>query len=213
MIRLTTPLLISLILFVPTFDCKLEFSGITFTNGRYCPNITLDSPVAHESLDHLRSTGANYVAVIVTQYQDTHQSTDIYPIYGEPVVCTDSDSYINCVTATPSQVTNAIDYIHALGLKVMLKPHVDLVNDMGYWRGNIGDGMSAQQWTQWFAAYEAFITLYARIAQNASVEMFSVSCELITASKQDTFWRQQILPAIKVWCVHSQHTYVALCVA
>ena len=178
-------------------NAKLQFSGITFTNGRYCPNVTLDSPVAQQSLNHLVTTGANYVAVIVTQYQDNHQSTNIYPIYNTPVVCTDSGTYINCITATESQLVNVINYIHGLGMKVLLKPHVDLVNDMNYWRGNIGDGMTTQQWQEWFNSYQKFITYYASIATNTSVELFSVSCELITASKQEQYWRNQIIPEIK----------------
>lgn len=170
---------------------------MTFTNGRYCPNVSLDSPVAQQSLNHLATTGANYVAVIVTQYQDNHTSTDIYPIYNTPIVCTNDGSYINCITATQTQLVNSINYIHSLGLKVLLKPHVDLVNDMNHWRGNIGDDMNQQQWQQWFNSYEKFITYYASIAANTSVELLSVSTELITASKQSDYWRKQIIPAIK----------------
>ena len=68
---------------------SFEQSGITFTNGKYCPNVTFDSPRALDSLrrrcdphtlisaapthhDHvlrLAATGATHVAVVVTQYQ------------------------------------------------------------------------------------------------------------------------------------------------
>merc|ERR1712228_702440 len=75
--------------------------------------------------------------------------------------------------------------------------HIDLVNDTGFWRGNIGNDMQSKQWEDWFNSYEIFITFYAEMAQNLSVELLSVSCELITASKQEMYWRNQIIPSIK----------------
>jgi len=46
----------------------MPMKGITFTGGRYCPNITIDSQDSFYSLRQLKSTGANYVALIVTEY-------------------------------------------------------------------------------------------------------------------------------------------------
>lgn len=177
---------------------KLEFSGITFTNGRYCPNVTLDSNIAYDSLLHLESTGANSVSVIVTQYQTNITSTNIYPIYGTPIPCTDGvNVIINCITATMNELVNVINYIHNnLHLKVMLKPHIDLINDPNHWRADIGTGMTSNQWNEWFISYTNFILYYATIAQNTSVELFSVSCELIEASKQETYWRN-LIPKIR----------------
>jgi hypothetical protein len=48
---------------------KWEMSGITFTGGRYCPNVTMGNPASSRSLAHLASTGASWVAIVVTQYQ------------------------------------------------------------------------------------------------------------------------------------------------
>ena len=45
----------------------LPQSGITFTNGKYCPNVTFASKGGHESLRRLASTGASWVSIIVTQ--------------------------------------------------------------------------------------------------------------------------------------------------
>ena len=66
---------------------KLEYSGMTVTNGKYCPNITFDSDVSVTSFEHIRSIGTNFVALIDTQYQKYHNSTEIFPIYGKPQTC------------------------------------------------------------------------------------------------------------------------------
>ena len=59
----------------------IQQRGITFTNGKYCPNVTFESPAALTSLQRLAATGASHVAVIVTQYQRFHNSTAIRPLY------------------------------------------------------------------------------------------------------------------------------------
>jgi hypothetical protein len=48
----------------------LPQSGITFTNGKYCPNVTFASKGGHESLRRLASTGASWVSIIVTQVKE-----------------------------------------------------------------------------------------------------------------------------------------------
>jgi hypothetical protein len=52
-----------------------------------------------------------------------------------------------------------------MGLKVMLKMHVDLTNDDGHWRGDIGLGMDESAWTLWFKSYENALFHYARMAE------------------------------------------------
>lgn len=61
-------LLISLVsLFVNT-NCEWEIKGMTFTNGKYCPEVPYGSEAAHYSMKLLESTGTNYVALVVTEY-------------------------------------------------------------------------------------------------------------------------------------------------
>jgi len=77
----------------------------------------------------------------------------------------------------------------------MLKPHVDLLNDPSHWRGQIGTNFDSRQWSQWFASYAPFILQYAALAEkfrHLGVSMFSVSCELIEASEQESYWREII---------------------
>ena len=70
----------------------------------------------------------------------------------------------------------AIQDLHALGLKVMLKPHVDVKD--GSWRGTIRPSDNAA----WFSSYDAFMTRYAALAQAQRVELLDVGTELVTMS-------------------------------
>jgi len=161
---------------------------------RYCPNVTFDDAKSMQSLYHLQTTGANWVAIVVTQYQHKHNSTIIFPLY-EPLVT----PYYTYLTATPQALATVILQAHSMGLKVMLKPHVDITDDPEYWRGQIGLGFKPEQWELWFASYRTMLLEYANLAQQLGVEMFSVSCELIEASKQDAHWRRLIADVRKVY--------------
>ena len=43
----------------PQLPPKWNMSGMTFTGGRYCPNVTMGGTASQQSLAHLASTGAN----------------------------------------------------------------------------------------------------------------------------------------------------------
>jgi hypothetical protein len=77
-------------------------------------------------------------------------------------------------------------------LKVMLKPHVDLLDESnGFWRGDIGDGFTTEaQWSAWFAAYRSFIEHYAQLAQDNGADQFCVGTELLgTTRRRPSDWR------------------------
>ena len=74
---------------------KWNMSGITFTGGRYCPNVTMGDPQSELSLAHLASTGATWVAIVVTQYQYQINSTEIFPLYNASAVTDTTSDYCN----------------------------------------------------------------------------------------------------------------------
>ncbi len=165
---------------------------MTFVGDKYCPFVNYSDPLALESLTRLKETGANWVAIVVTEYQDYTNSTEIYPLYDNYI----KNDYFIYKTETLGGLENVIKKAKELGLKVMLKPHIDLSREKDYlvvWRGNIGEPFTEKaQWQKWFDSYEKFIIKYAILAEKLKVEMFSVSCELIAASKMDEFWRNII---------------------
>jgi PKD repeat protein len=119
-------------------------------------------PQSGQSLDDLASTGANWASLLATWYMDTPNSTAIA-----------ADAL---KSPTDAAVIQAITDMHARGLKVMLKPHVDVKD--GTFRGAIAPSDTAA----WFASYTTFINHYAAIAQAQSVELFCIGCELKTMS-------------------------------
>ena len=73
-------------------------------------------------------------------------------------------------------VRRAISELHALGLRVMLKPHVDVED--GTWRAQIEPADRAR----WFESYAAFIDHYVAIASETRVEMLVIGTELASMS-------------------------------
>jgi hypothetical protein len=134
-------------------------------------------PDADLALANLADTGADWIALVVTHYQDNISSTTIYTTTSTP---TDAD------------LTHAITQAHSLGLKVMLKPHVDLENDPDHWRGEIGESFAGTEWNTWFAAYQDFIYHYANLAQTHGADQFCIGTELSATQDREANWRAVI---------------------
>eukprot|EP01084_Bolivina_argentea_P178395 308372_1 len=167
------------------------------TNDKYCPYVTYNSSTAMDSLYHLSTTGANYVSIVVTQYQWTHNTTDIFPVYDTPIPC--GHTHL-CITATEDALTAIINYAHTLNMSVMLKPQIDLLNDTQFWRGEIGFGDNIIKWDNWFDSYLNFINIYASLSERLNVELLSVSCELVIATTCkycEQKWKHLIIPSIR----------------
>ncbi len=146
-------------------------SYATWWSGQYV------NPDADLALANLHDTGANWISLIVTQYQDNISSTVIYSTIATP---TDID------------LIHVITQAHSLGLNVMLKPHVDLANDPTHWRGQIGQDFTETEWNAWFITYQDFINHYAQLAQTNGVEQFCVGTELSATQSKASDWRAAI---------------------
>lgn len=134
------------------------------------------SEKSRRALDKLFATGANYISILVTWYQADIHSTEIAPTPDTP---TDAD------------LEFVIAYAHAHGVKVLLKPQLDLSADETHWRGQIGFD-NAQDWRKWFASYRRFILHYARLAQVNGVQDFAVGTELFAETTRTAEWRALI---------------------
>lgn len=139
---------------------------------------------AAESLARLDGTGVNWISIIVTCYQQDINSTTIN--------CSD--------TRTPSDASLAyvIGQAHAYGLKVMLKPQINLSNpsDPNSWRGNIGDQFTTVgQWSAWFNSYKTMISRYANLAKINNVDLLSIGTELEGTTQRTSDWTSVITTA------------------
>jgi len=136
------------------------------------------TPSSDESLGLMSATGVNCVAVVVTEYQEYFNSTDI--------IATDR-------TPSEASLRHAIRKAHGCGMYVMLKPHIDLIHGDGNSRSDIGFN-SEERWDKWFANYLNFIDRYLKIAEEERVEFFCIGTELSFASTRKDFWKNIVIP-------------------
>jgi hypothetical protein len=102
---------------------------------------------------------------VVGWYQTNETSVDIH---GNP-----------SQVPTDKALAHVIRTARSLGMKVMLKPMIDLEN--GEWRGKILPS------EKWFQNYTNYIDFFAEFAEQYEVEMFCIGTEY----EQTTSWTQQ----------------------
>ncbi|MCR4617641.1 MAG: 1,4-beta-xylanase [Lachnospiraceae bacterium] len=139
------------------------------------------SEEAKQSLLALKErTGANAVIFVPAGLQNTPQSEDI--------------DFAKDELIDDSELISMIDYAHAQGLNVFLKPTVNCKN--GTWRAHINffdeDVPCEPKWGNWFKSYSAFQCHYAKIASKTGCEMFIAGCEMVMTEHREKEWRSLI---------------------
>ena len=169
---------VALLLLIPTIESTNAQAG-SVQNGLSYASWSAwgySQPDADLALEQLAETGANWISLIVTGYQNNVSATTIS-------ITTDA-------TPIDTALIHAITKAHALGLHVMLKPHVDFSNDPNHWRGEIGNLFTNEaEWNAWFNTYQNFIVHYAELAQAYNIEQFCVGTELIGTTHRTDNWR------------------------
>ncbi|MBI2644234.1 MAG: hypothetical protein HYW95_01840 [Candidatus Wildermuthbacteria bacterium] len=118
-----------------------------------------ESASFQQSVLNAKNANVNFITLVIPYYQSNTYSTDIQQGWDTP---------------TDESLISAINYVHSLGMKVMLKPHVGVWD--GSWRAYINPGNREA----WFAAYQTVLLRYANIAQQYGVEQLCVGAELIS---------------------------------
>lgn len=116
-------------------------------------------PASDLMLAYIKEEGFDTVSIMVPAYQEDLDSEVIFT-NDKP----DGD------TPTDEALKKATETCHKLGLRVMIKPHVDPRTDEA--RINI---MPSENW---FNSFEEFTVRYAKFAQANNAELFSVGTEL-----------------------------------
>ncbi len=151
---------------------------IPFQKGFSFASWTADgylSADADEQLAEMKAAGVRWVSLVTLWQQATTTATDIHP--APPW------------TPTDESLRHAISQAHRLGLRVMLKPQVDLAD--GKWRGEIEFGAEAD-WQAWFASYRAFVGHYADLAAREKVDQLCIGVELERTQAREAEWRAVI---------------------
>lgn len=125
------------------------------------------------TLADLAAAGAGWVTLIPTWYQLEPSSSEIY-------------EEIPGRTASDDALITAIREAKELGLRVILKPHVDLTE--GGSRLSIEPSVEEE----WFASYTEMILAYASLAATEGVDQFVVGTELAATSQNASAWRAVI---------------------
>lgn len=116
-------------------------------------------PASDLMLAYLRKAGFDTIGIMVPAYQDTIDSTEIF-----------TNDTPDGDTPTDEALRHVIASSHKIGLRVMLKPHIDPRTDEP--RINI---MPSEEW---FDSFEEFTLRYARLAQETGAEIFCIGTEL-----------------------------------
>jgi hypothetical protein len=119
----------------------------------------LSSPASDIMLTHIKESGYDTVSIMIPAYQDTIQSDVIF-----------TNDREGGDTPTLEALEHAVTTCHKLGLRVLIKPHIDPRTDEP--RINI---MPSEAW---FDSMEKFVLRYAYFSQQNDVEMFSIGTEL-----------------------------------
>jgi len=158
---------------VETMFIKGMTYGWGATRGAY------RQPAAVASLEKLKATGSEWIALSFWTWQASPHATEISFDYG--------------YTVTDRDIEFAVKKAKELGLKVCLKPVVNSRD--GIWRAHIGfpeeDGAKLY-WEQWFTSYQNFLIHYAELAEELGCEMFCVGCEMVKTESHTAQWREVI---------------------
>ncbi|HWX25367.1 MAG TPA: hypothetical protein VN083_10010 [Vicinamibacteria bacterium] len=129
------------------------------------------SPASEKSLEALRALGVKWISVTPFGFQrEANASTFRWGGTDE------TDARLRAVTAQA----------HALGMRVMMKPHLWLRPPS--WPGSI-EPRSEEGWAEWFETYERFAVHYAGVAADSHVDALCIGNELSKTTAHEKEWR------------------------
>ena len=175
--------------------------GVTF--GFYATNGYFSSSVAKDEIEAIARAGATWVTVVPTVWQDEGASTFQYKDFVH--------------TPNDIELMEAIDLIHAKGMKVQLRPMLECKDGygrLGVWMnkdrermpGRVSDGRA-----RWFASMRDRSVYYARIAERTKCELFCLDSELDKMVEENAKWKS-VVAAVRgvysgpVTSCHTLHT-------
>lgn len=129
---------------------------------------TYGTPQSEASLRKLQTLGVNWISIMPFAF---HRGTPELSFGGERTW--ENDDSLRAVTKQA----------HALGMKVLLKPHVWSRNEA------VAEKWSDAEWETFLASYELFIVHYAKLGRDAGVDALSIGNEQKLATRFDARWR------------------------
>ncbi len=136
------------------------YNGMSYTSFG---SDVLSTSGSDQSLLNMSLVGTDTVALNFWWFQSSTSANTMAPDFSR-------------YSSTMSSIEHAIDTIHGLGMKVLLKPMLDVSDANNTWRANINPSNKSQ----WFNNYTNFIGSFADMAQSKGVELLSIGCEMNT---------------------------------
>jgi hypothetical protein len=176
----------------PTLVPEDEFiRGVSLNNI----GLRLDSRYARQIItEHILPAGMNYVALTPTCMGRDANDIEIACEYervagksGPPVM--------------DGELINTIQYLHSVGLRVVLKPHFLLISELenDFSGPQLGYQWNDETWRAWFENYTVFITHYAQIAEEQKIDIFVIGNEMEYATHREEDWRRVIAAVRSVY--------------
>ena len=134
-------------------------------------------------LESITAVGATHLVIIATAYQAHSQANEMRSV----------NALTGARTPTLAAVQHALERALSLGMKVAIKPHVDL--DDGSWRGKIAPSDP----NAWFKSYQDFILPWTELAESIGAAQFIIGTELAGTIQHPQLWRETIQQTRKVF--------------
>lgn len=165
---------------------KVPFQrGMAF--GFYARRGVYSSNWAKEQICRMKALGVEYVGLIATVFRETDYSTREFLDLEE----------------SPGEIELArmIDFIHAQGLKVMLRPMLESHEGNGRLQVNFAydreriPGKVSDRWKRWFRSVRARTRLFASLARETGCEIYGLDSELDRTVCKNEQWKEVVAVA------------------
>lgn len=155
--------------------------GMTFTHI-HSRSYGYGSDRAKEELGRLARDGVDWIAISPFAYQRKVDSPTLFYGARDP-------------TMLDSDLVHVTEHAHAVGIKVLLKPHLwsGQFWSEGKWAGDI-EMTSAEDDAAWWAGYSGYVLAQAELAARAKMDALCIGHELVkmTRPKYTARWRALI---------------------
>lgn len=175
--------------------------GMTF--GFYARNGYFGSPEARQQVDRMKALNIEWVCLVSIVMQESLLSCRQYRDFA--------------MTPADDELRDIVDYIHAQGMKVQLRPmlecwdglqrcHIDFPPD-----GEIMPGKPFTYAKRWFQSMTERTLHYARLATRAGCEAYGLDSEIDRIVGFNAQWKEVVAAARSVFPGHltSSHTGAA----
>jgi len=152
--------------------------------------------IVSRNLDGLTAVGVDWISQTPFMWQDGYDSPELR-----------YDNKRAWWGERDAGIIHTTKLAHEKGIKVMLKPHIWIMNANGKWRQDI-EMKNEADWKKWFDSYEKIIVDFAKVAELAKIESLCIGTELHIATTLHT--QRWIVIINKIKAVYSgELTYAA----